>query len=133
VIRLPDWKASLCTEIDAAHSRPVAWGTHDCLQFVARCVQAMTGENPAASYPAYDSEDAAYQLVSEHGGITAMLTAAFGEPVAPNLAHVGDVVVANFKGRETGGICIGTNCVFAGTRGGISSRSRECILRAWKI
>ncbi|MDF2435257.1 MAG: hypothetical protein JWP44_4888, partial [Mucilaginibacter sp.] len=46
---------------------------------------------------------------------------------------VGDVVVAIFKGLETGGICVGINCAFARIGGGLTIPSRECIVRAWRI
>lgn len=132
-MRSVDWRERLEAEIESARTRPSVFGTHDCLQFCARCVQAMTGENYAARFPSYDSQEAAQVILDAHGDVTGLLTPLFGEPVAPNLAQCGDVVMAIVKGRETAGMCLGTHCVFPGIAAGLSFRTRECIVHAWRI
>lgn len=132
-MRKPDWRECFHAELEAARDRPAEFGVHDCLQFPARCVLAMTGVDPAEPFGDYHSEEAAAALMREYGGISGILTHAFGEPVAPNWARAGDIVVATIDGIETGGMCNGTNCAFVMRPGGLSFRPREVIQKAWRI
>lgn len=132
-MRLPDWRERFHAEIEIARSRPLQYGEHDCLAFPARCVLAMTGEDPRELFSHYASELGAARLMLEHGGISGLLTQAFGEPVPPNWARVGDIIVATIDVVETGGMCNGTNCAFVTTEGGLTFRPREVIARAWRI
>jgi hypothetical protein len=132
-MRVPDWRERFHAELDAARDRPAQFGEHDCLQFPARCVLAMTGVDPAESFGDYHSEEAAAALLREYGGIAGILTHAFGEPVAPNWARAGDIVVATIDGLETGGMCNGTNCAFVMRPAGLSFRPREVIQKVWRI
>lgn len=132
-MRLADWRKRLNAEVDASRVRPMAYGSHDCLQFSARCVEAVTGSNYVANFPPYSSEAQAFRILAEHGGVTGLITSVLGEPIAPNLAHVGDIVVADYEGRETAGVCMGINCAFVNEAGGLVFWSRERIVRGWKV
>jgi hypothetical protein len=41
--RLELWPSRLDAVIQAAATRPFAWGEHDCCTFAADCVEAVTG------------------------------------------------------------------------------------------
>lgn len=132
-MRLPDWKERFHAELEASLDVPPAFGTNDCLQFCARCILAMTGEDPAAQFGAYNSELGAAQLMAEYGGVSGILTHAFGEPVCPNWARSGDVITATIEGLETAGMCNGTTCAFVRVPQGLWYASRECIEKTWRI
>jgi hypothetical protein len=132
-MRFPDWRERFHAELDAARDRPLAYGVHDCLQFPAKCVLAMTGVDPAAPFGEYSTELGAAKLMAQYGGIAGILTHAFGPAVAPNWARAGDIIVATIDGLETGGMCNGTNCAFVMIPGGLSFRPREVIQQAWRI
>jgi hypothetical protein len=132
-MRVPDWKERLYAAIDAAREREAQFGVHDCLQFPAFCIEAITGVNPAAQFGEYRTEEGAAKLMAQFGGVSGILTHAFGEPVAPNQARVGDAVTLTFDGLETGGVCNGTTIVFCAKPRGLGFLSREMIQKAWLI
>lgn len=149
-MRVQDWRERLHAQIDAARTRAAEWGVHDCLQFPALCIEAVTGINPASQFGEYSTELGAAKLMVEFGGVSGILTKAFGDPVAPNWARSGDVVVidapqsftwiASAEGMsrtadlvETGAICNGNTVVFCGKPRGINFVPRELIKKAWRI
>jgi hypothetical protein len=129
-MRVHRWTVLLADELLAARSRPFAYGSHDCLQFVARCVQAMTGVNHAAGFGSYDDPTALLEL---HGGVAGILTMLFGEPVHPSLAQEGDLVVAVIDGRESAGICTGSKFAFAREPQGLAFLPRSTLTGCWKV
>lgn len=132
-MRVPDWKERLYAAIDIARAREAQFGIHDCLQFPAFCIEAITGVNPAIQFGTYSTEEEAAQLMAEFGGVSGILTKAFGEPVSPNQARVGDAVTLTYAGLETGGICNGTTIAFCAKPRGLGFLSRERIEKAWAI
>jgi hypothetical protein len=147
-MRFADWRLRLREEVAAARLRPTAFGEHDCLQFAARCVLAMTGEDHRERFPPYGSPMAARSILDANGGVAGILTACLGEAVPPNHAHIGDVVVARFRsedgrhvrptddrpGTEDGaGICLGAHAAFCGREGGVVYRPRSEIRLAWRV
>lgn len=132
-MRFTDWRERLHAQIDAARTREAQWGVHDCLQFPALCIEAITGINPATQFGEYSTELGAAKLMSEFGGVSGILTKAFGDHVAPNSARSGDVVTITIGGLETGAICNGNSIVFCGKPTGVAFLSRELIEKAWRI
>lgn len=132
-MRFSDWRDRLHAQIDLARTREAQFGVHDCLQFPALCIEAITGVNPATQFGAYSTELGAAKLMTEFGGVSGILTKAFGEPVAPNWARSGDVVTLTVLGLETGAMCNGTTVVFCGKPRGVAFLTRELIEKAWRI
>lgn len=132
-MRVPDWKDRLYAAIDDARAREAQFGVHDCLQFPALCIEAITGINHAAQFGEYSTEAGAAKLMAQFGGVSGILTKAFGEPVAPNFARVGDVVTLTVVGLETGAVCNGTTVAFCAKPRGLAFVSRELIEKAWLI
>lgn len=60
--------------------REFVYGESDCCQFVAECIEAQTGVNPAGRFK-YASEKAANNLLDMYGGLEALVTDVLGEPV----------------------------------------------------
>jgi hypothetical protein len=131
-VRFPDWPALLNAEIDAARTRAFAWGSHDCLQFAAACVYAMTGVDHAGPFGTYSTEEEAEALLEAHGEIEGLLTELLGPSVPPMLACEGDVVVTPASSLIGAGICTGQQAVFAAPFG-VAFRPRSEILAAWKV
>lgn len=132
-MRVIDWRDRLHAQIDLARAREAQWGIHDCLQFPSLCIEAITGVNPATQFGEYTTEIGAAKLIAEFGGVSGILTKAFGEPVAPNWARTGDVVTLTVLGLETGAICNGTTLAFCAKPRGLAFLSRERIEKAWLI
>lgn len=116
-MRLPNWLDLLHDEVAAGAARSWAWGTHDCLQFAARCVAAITGEDRAARFGTYSDERGAAELLAEYGGVDGILTAELGAPRPRLHARRGDVVTSSRTGRTTAGVCLGATCAFAAAEG----------------
>jgi len=109
-----------------------AWGSNDCCTFAAAAVEALTGVNPMASVPPYDTAMEAGRLVEEGGGLEQMADSLLGASVPPVMAAVGDIVLVVNAGRQVLGVCNGTN-VLAPGKDGMAVLGMETALAAWKI
>jgi hypothetical protein len=117
--------------VASRNGEPFSYGVHDCCQFAARAVEAITGEYPAHRWQ-YRNEIGAYRLIHEAGGIDQLITQALGEPVHASLAGRGDVVLAELEAGLTAGVCVGRHCAFP-AQVGVTFRPRSAILKAWKV
>ena len=108
-MRLLDWEPRLARVIDANRTTPFAWGTHDCAMFVGRCVEAVTGANPAAAFvETYSDEEGAERTLADIGGLATHCERLFGEPVPLLCARRGDVLYrVDAHGAEMVAVCFG--------------------------
>jgi hypothetical protein len=132
-MRFPNWPQRLDAFIDSRRTVPFSYGNggHDCCQFAAMAVEAMTGTNPAAKWH-YSCELGAAMLIKKAGGLQALITEAMGAPVHASQAGRGDVVLAELDRGDTIGICLGRDCAFPGDVGTVM-RPRSAIRAAWKV
>jgi hypothetical protein len=130
-VRFNDWPERLAEFIASRRQEPFAYGTHDCCQFAAAAVEAMTGENPAAAWQ-YSNELGAARLIIETGGIDKLVSEAMGGPVHPSQAGRGDVVLAELDRGPTIGVCLGRDCAFPADVG-VTFRHRSVATQAWKV
>jgi hypothetical protein len=128
-MRLHDWPELLAEFIASRRETPFAYGTHDCCQFAALAVEAITGTNPASAW-VYTNQAQAEALIADAGGLEQLVTDVMGEPVHPSRAGRGDVVLANLENGPTVGVCLGRECAFV-TDVGLTYRPREFIATAW--
>ena len=132
-MRRQDWQLRFAEFATARANTPFEWGKNDCCLFTVDCVYAMTGEDHGEAFRGrYSTALQAERIVKEHGGVRQLATEAWGEPVSPLMASVGDVVVMETDGREALAICNGTSAIGAG-RNGIAVLSMDAALAAWKI
>lgn len=130
-MRRHDWPEKLADYLDDCAERPFTWGSHDCCQFAAGAVAAMTGVNPAAQF-SYGTEAEAAALLEQHGGVAGLATLTLGESVHPAKAGRGDVVLANLSGGPSLGVLVGNECAFAAARG-LVFWPRAVATQAWRI
>lgn len=106
-MRLFDWEARFHAYIGRVAREGFAFGHHDCALFAAGGVEALTGQDPAASWRG--------RYTTELGGLRHLRRAGFRDHVAhaeslfPALpvtgAMPGDLaVIANPDGRNAGGL-----------------------------
>jgi hypothetical protein len=131
-MRLPDWQQRFADFGKARASMPSSWGSNDCCSFAAAAVEAITGSNPMATAPAYDSEAVATRLIIRAGGLRSLASQYLGEPVSPAFAAVGDLVLVLNEGQEALGVCNGVNVLGPGVDG-IAVIGMDAALAAWKI
>lgn len=133
--RLEEWPERLSALVDARLRWPFAWGTHDCWQFAAAGVEAITGEHPLPDWVGvYDSAFSASTALDQFGGtLETLCEQLFGPPIAPGYAGRGDVVLFDQAvQRDTLGICLGPQLVGPGELA-LVFLPRKAILKAWKI
>lgn len=128
-MRFQDWQARLAEFARERSNMPFEWGRNDCCLFTVDAVLAMTGKDHASKFRGYDSARAAERLLKANGGVRGLAIGAWGEPVAPAYATVGDPVLMLNEGRELLAICNGTTAICAG--GVVLDMSAA--LAAWKI
>lgn len=132
--RHQDWPTRLNACIQAARARPFVWGEHDCCLFAADCVLAMTGEDLAAPWRGtYHTEWGAARVLTEQGGLHAIIIRALGYPLAsPALARRGDLVIVETEGRLALAVVSGAHAHAPGPRG-LADVPMDRWLQAWRV
>lgn len=138
--RQDGWEKAFNAEVEAALTRPFAWGHFDCCLFAADCVRAITGTDIAAGYRStYESRMGALELVEREGGLEAMIDRACSEhglePRRPEEAQRGDVVILNGVDgfTVTAGICVGTRAAVPAPERGLSFVPMVSATRVWHV
>jgi hypothetical protein len=131
--RRPDWPQRLHAGIESARQRPFVWGTHDCAAFATAITADLTGEDPVAHLRgSYVSAFGAERVMAEHGGLAALVSRYYGEPVTIAQAGRGDLVLAERDNGPALGVCLGGVAAFAGPDGLAFLKMTEC-RQAWRI
>lgn len=97
LIRREDWPEQLYAVIDDWRRTPFAWGSADCVCFMAACVEAMTDEDPMAEYRGqYEDEETAKAVMKLMGGgsLYNAMRRKFGKPIHVSMAKRGDLALA---------------------------------------
>lgn len=128
------WEVRLQDQIEDAHGRPFAWGTHDCVTWAADVMAALTASPSLADdwRGKYKTARGAAGVLRRRGftSYTDAVTAQLGAPLAASaLAQRGDVV-ADPDGAI--GICIGYQAAFIGAAGLTFRPIPECAT-AWRV
>ncbi len=134
--RVPGWPERLAAVIEAARTRPFAWGQHDCCLFAADCIKAMTSLDLAHLWRGtYRDEDGASAQLRRHGyrsirHLVGFQLAVHGfRRIHPVLAHRGDVVAMAW---QTVGVMDGAR-VLAPGKDGLAGLSIRLARHAWAI
>lgn len=135
--RVENWPSRLHEVLEATAQDRFEWGRLDCLLFVADCIQAMTGEDPAeAQRGRYTTEIGSKRvLASDLGGsLDAALTMKLGDPVPIPFSGRGDVVLVMVDGVEAAGVIdLSGERVAVLTLDGLESLPISAVRRAWKV
>lgn len=131
-MRLQDWQARLSEFARERSTMPFEWGRNDCCLFTVDAVAAMTGVDHGVAFRGYDSAIVAERLLKANGGVRGLATEAWGDPVPPAFAAVGDPVLLLNEGRELLAVCNGTSAFAAGPDGAVVL-DMSAALAAWKI
>ncbi|WP_183024386.1 DUF6950 family protein [Variovorax sp. UMC13] len=131
-MRRADWQLRLAEFAKKRVSMPFEWGRNDCCLFTVDAVLAMTGVDYAARFRGYSTALAAARVVEQQGGIRQLAVDAWGAPVSPLLAGVGDVVLVINESRELLAVCNGTTAIGPGPDG-LAVMDMSAAIAAWKI
>lgn len=114
--RLPDAAPRLEALLRQRWAQPFEWGVNDCWLFVADCILAQTGVDPATPLRgAYSSAMGAGRIVHGIGGLPRGVSSFLGAPLrSPLLACSGDI---GHTGSGALALCLGERWVSPGARG----------------
>lgn len=102
--RKENWPMLLSAYLAAARTKPFQWGENDCMLFVSKCVEELTGVNFYDEFLGYIDEAGAKTAVESHGGIFEIIKNCLGEGTRQILTGGrGDVAVVSCPDL-TGGI-----------------------------
>lgn len=129
--RLPGWQSRLAAYLRTRARQPLVWGVNDCALFAAGAVHAITGR--AVPMPAYSGPRAGLRTIRALGGLAAAATRELGEPIAPQLATVGDVVLMPAGRRHVAlAVCNGATALAPSSQGTAAYPMRAAIA-AWRV
>jgi len=137
--RRPDWPERLAALVESHTETPFAWGTHDCVCWVASATEAMTGVDPwAAKRGTYSTEAEADDIVAEAGGLEALAASLAGDgaEVPPARARRGDWLLAEVGNEVLLSVCLGERLAALGLDGLRLlpvGRLGVRVLRAWRV
>lgn len=132
-VKLPNWQALLCDFITARMHVPFSWGLQDCCLFAADAKTAATGSDPAQNIRgSYSDAKSAARTVRRLGGMRAIGDNAFGSPVDPVSASLGDIGLVENEGRECLAV-FGGQFFHAPAERGLTILPVEQCKRAWRL
>jgi hypothetical protein len=117
--------------IDACRDKPFAWGSWDCCQFVGEWILTLTGSDLRAKFPAYDTEEQALAILTEHGGLPGLLSSL--PQIHKSRACEGDLVLSNGATGAELGICLGIQSAFLLRPKGLAFLPTFDAVMAWRI
>lgn len=117
-MRRLDWPERLAQALAEAQSRTFSEVDY-CVLFAADCIEAMTGEDPAADYRGLSLEDAQEKFKAEDTTTYRRLTQIFGKAIPLAFARRGDLIVRT-KPEFALGICDGQHTAFLSSEGGLA-------------
>ena len=115
-MRVTNWRDELHAVFAAAQGRRFRWGRHDCCQFAAKCVRAVSGYESRLQFPKYRTRAEAEQILAKVGGIRELITIALGSPVPVARAGVGDIVLMHGHLGLQPMVCMGLESFGPGMR-----------------
>lgn len=136
-----NWPTLLDSVIRQAATAPFCWGRHDCALFVADCIHAITGMDPAQAFRgAYDSQETAEAALMDYagGGIDALaykMALEHGyEQLLPAYAQRGDVVLCNLGDQLALGIVsMSGRDVLVASAQGLFAYPLSIAVVAWRV
>ena len=130
--KLTDWETRLTAQVTQAHSRPFAWGSHDCCLWAADCVQAQTGIDHAADVRGtYATARESVAVLDGMGGLEGV-GERLGKSIPPLMATHGDIGIVEIDGRDMLALCNGDHWLVCATHG-LVTVSLEMASCAWKV
>lgn len=117
--RVINWPDVLAAEIEAARVQAYVLGTHDCLRFTCRCIDAMTGVDYWPRFAGYTTRREALRTIAKIAPTLAgAVDIVLGQAMRPApFAHRGDVVLFHDAAGDHLGVCVGLKAAVLGEAG----------------
>lgn len=131
--RFYNWQSLLSEFFRERKYMPFQWGTNDCCIFAADAVLVQTGIDLAAEMRGtYADPMAAARVLAPMGGVRGVAVGLLGEPLAPRMARVGDVCLAENMGRQLLMVCGGLVAIGPGETGTVRVPMQQ-VQECWRI
>lgn len=93
MVRLEGWEMRISQYIKENENTPFEWGKNDCVLFIAKAVELITGLDYYSQFK-YSTKEEAEKIIEENNGIQGLLTKYLGQPHNNYmLAGRGDIVL----------------------------------------
>lgn len=131
-----DWPDKLYACVEAARKKSFIWGKHDCVTFASDCVKAVTKKDFARPFKGkYHTAKGAHgtlRRVYKVDTLTDGVNKVLGDPIRPEEARRGDLMMINTDLGDTFGILLGKNIAFVSPEG-LAFLPWTKALKAWRI
>jgi hypothetical protein len=137
-MRLENWHMRFSEFLRQSKDIPFEWGKNDCICFVAKAVESITGKDYLNSLDDwYSTKDGAYSFLNTHfdGQIENVFLIYLGNPKENvRFAHRGDVVLVQYNGELVGGLIddSGRKIVCTGLKG-LVRLPKSHALKYWSV
>lgn len=134
VERLEDWPQRLSAFLEERRKMPFQWGVNDCLTFLAKGAEAMTGKDYYEIYSGYSTEEEAMERLEAHGGIVNIISTYVGPGTKQVLTgRRGDVAIVRYPELMAGIIDDSGRYVALVSKDGLVRCPLEKALRVWRF
>lgn len=116
--------------LDAERAKPYVYGRSDCFMLGIAMIDALSGSKLRAKYEGcYSTLLGAQRALRrrKHKTLADLFQKHLGEPVAPALAQLGDLVILRLADGEHVGICLGARFITKTERGCTLHSLPDCI------
>ena len=130
-----DWRARLHKEVERWRRRPYRLGRADCALFVADCIRAMTGDDPAAAFRGrYGTVEEAKVLLAQAGNLLAVARS-YAQEVPVGQAVFGDIAVLKSEDQfeHLFGLVNGETVLVLHASGGLGAVPRSMMMAAFRV
>jgi hypothetical protein len=126
--------ARLESYLDDWRNVNVNYRQHDCIRFAAGWVKEVTGKDPLASIPPWQSKASGLRIIlSRHDRLADWATDILGAPVSPLKAGWGDIAAVSEPPFDCFGIIDGRMGIFLSPHGGLKHVPLARCQFAWVI
>ncbi|GAB3282694.1 hypothetical protein GCM10027347_59080 [Larkinella harenae] len=131
MVRRDNWPMLYSQYLRERMKMPFQWGVNDCMNFVAKGVEAITGEDFFTPFIGYDTEETAQEKLDVHGGVIGIISAVLGPGHRQSMqARRGDVVIVKMPDITGGLVDDSGNRIALVTKNGLI---RVPLSAAWRI
>ena len=134
VERYEDWPKRLSNYLAERKNMPFEWGVNDCMAFVAKGVEAITGTDFFPDFSNYTDEISAFEMLSANGGAAGIISKCLGSSTKDIMkANRGDVVLFRMPEITAGIVDDSGQAIALVSKDGLLRLPLSKAYRVWKV
>ena len=131
--RVSNWKSVLAKLVFANLHTKFEWGKFDCSIFAVRCADALTGRSVESDIKRhYSDKKTAIKWLKKGGGLEALTSQFYGEPVSSNELKRGDLALIDHDNGKSLSVYDG-DYVIGASHNGLLFLPSDCVIKGWRI